>query len=198
MITISGTTFSRGLTTVPLSGVAVAIVTSTGSTLGTSTTDASGKFSIPIATGGTPVDGFIRATTSGYVETDFYPSVPWTADQTVTEIDCITPTIRTYIAEEVSTTLDPDAGQAFVQLVDCQGKAISGATASATPAGQTFYVANGSPTTTATMTDVSGSAFLLNLPLGAITLAGRTGSTMLRGRSIKTVTTAVIQAEVQP
>jgi hypothetical protein len=99
----------------------------------------------------------------------------------------------------VNHVLSSNAGQIFVRLLDCQGKALSGATTSSMPSvGQAFYVKNGVPTATATATDMTGSAFLLNAPLGAITLSGQTGSTTLRERTIDSVPNVVAQAQLQP
>jgi hypothetical protein len=199
MITITGTTFARSLSTMALSGVFVAIVTRSGSTLGTGASDSFGKFSIAIATAGIPVDAFVKASAGGYLETDFYPAVPWAADRGENDIYLVTPQTGTALAGQVNQVLNSDAGQIFVRLVDCQGKALSGATTSSTPSvSQTFYVKNGAPTTTAAATDLSGSAFLLNVPPGATTLGGQTGSTTLRHRTISSVPNAVVQVELQP
>src|ERR1051326_8793105 len=71
MITIAGTATEQGSSgSTPLAGASIAIYKrgNDNTPLGTATSDAQGKYSIQIMTGGTVVDGYIKTTKSGYAD----------------------------------------------------------------------------------------------------------------------------------
>src|SRR5882757_5170150 len=83
MITVSGIAAKRGLgASTTLAGVSIgAYRTGNDATPEvTATTDAQGKYTLVITTNGVPLDGYIKATTTGLLDTYLYPPSPLVAD----------------------------------------------------------------------------------------------------------------------
>src|SRR5437588_11397064 len=78
-INVSGTASERSLSgTNPVMGLTVAAYSNTAPTtvVVMTTTDASGNYTLAIPTMGHPVDGYFKATKSGYVDTYLYAPAP--------------------------------------------------------------------------------------------------------------------------
>ena len=80
------------------------------------------------------------------------------------------------LAEQLGTELDPSLGTVLVSVFDCEHEPapgvsliLQGPSASGTP----FYAVDGLPAATATMTDQSGYAGLLNAPPGTLVVTGQ-------------------------
>src|SRR5258708_21768245 len=77
MITVSGTTTSQGLnSTNPVAGATVGVYRESADTtpLATATSDAMGKFTMTVPTGGQPIAWFIKSTATNYLDTYAYPT----------------------------------------------------------------------------------------------------------------------------
>lgn len=85
----------------------------------------------------------------------------------------------------MSVTIDGAKALLIVHVVDCAGNSVAGAQITATPSGTTKYIANGRPSSTDTVTDSSGVAFIFNVPAGAVTLSATVGSATFRSRMIR-------------
>ena len=92
MITISGTATSRSLSgTTPVSGAMVGAFKSDDTMVAMTTTDASGNYSLTVPTGGVALDGYVKASMSGYLDTYLYAPAPLTADFSMASINMLTP-----------------------------------------------------------------------------------------------------------
>src|SRR3989442_9226606 len=98
-------------------------------TLAADTTDTPGFYSLTISTVGTPVDGYVRVTESGHITTYAYPAQPITRD-TLDNISMVTPAEFSLLAAAAGITPQPRKGFIGVQVKDCTGAAITGATES--------------------------------------------------------------------
>jgi hypothetical protein len=198
-ITITGQTFDEGQTATPLGGVAVAAFSRSGTMLAMTTSDSMGNFTLSIATLGAPVDGYLRGTKSGYRETNVWPAVPWSASTNVGEVALLQPLTETLLAALVGISIDQMKGQIFVNISDCKDINISGATGSSSPAGSnTFYIAGGTPSTTATSTDSEGSLLIANVPAGNATISAQSGTQALRNVVVVSKANVVTTVSVQP
>jgi hypothetical protein len=198
VITLKGTTVARALGTSPLGGVALEVLSRTGTMLASGMSDSSGNFSITMSTGGVPVDAFIKATFTGYLETDYYPRVPYSAD-TTSEIDLVTKSTVALLTLEAQVIANSNDSQIFASTFDCQGARLAGATLSASPAaGSTVYVSGSSPDPMATQTDSGGAVVLVNVPAGTVTLSGQMGSTELRSHTVTSAAGILIETSLRP
>jgi hypothetical protein len=78
-------------------------------------------------------------------------------------------------------------GLVGVIVHDCNGAAVAGATITLTEGGTEVgdmrYVAGSLPSSTATMTDSNGGAFIFNVPAGTATVSAHVGAMTLRTHS---------------
>jgi len=153
MITVSGTVadFLAGA----LDSVTVrAFKTGSATAIDSAMTDAQGHFSMTVATGGTPLDGYVHASKTGYIDTYAYPSAPLPASATLT-VPMVTAGELSILANQAGVT--PTAGKASLGLlpVDCTGAAVAGALVYTSPSAQAytngagdFFVFNAAPGST--------------------------------------------------
>jgi hypothetical protein len=199
-ITISGQAIVQDQTTSsPQSGVAIAVfaIGDDATALATATTDSSGNYSLTLTTNGAAIDGYIKATKSGLVDTYVYPPAPMQSDSSTATASMIsTSNYSSLVGIEGASSSD---GMIILDVLDASLAPISGATVSTSPAsGKEFYMnSSGTPfSTSSTYTD--GLAFLFNVPTsGTVTLdatkAGMTFTThAVTARAGKLTTTVVI------
>ena len=181
MITISGTATQQDGSSnpQPASGVAVAAYKSSDETtpVAMTTTDAQGNYSLTIATNGQALDGFLKATSSGNVDTYLYPPAPLTADFSNAPIEVVATFLYNALAGDGNT-----GGKQVLALevVDTSFQPIAGASVTSTPAApKTGYTGSGLlPDTTATQTAADGRAFMFGLAAGQVMVsATKTGLT---------------------
>jgi hypothetical protein len=202
MVNLSGTVEKTDLT--GMSGVAGATVeffaSSGGSALATTTTDSTGAFSVTVPTGGVPLAGYFHASAATFVDTYWYPPTPFYQDSTNVPISLLTPaTIGQLEYFSGMVTHTPGLGRIGMDVFDCAGHPIAGAVVSSNPApGKITYVVAGFPSTTATATDPSGTAFMHNVPAGQVTLNATVGATTLRANPIEVRGDVVTEASVVP
>jgi hypothetical protein len=186
-ITVSGTASERGLGgSTPVAGAVVAAYKSSDETnaVAMATTDAMGKYSLTITTNGAPLDGFVMATKSGYVDNYLYPPAPLIADFAQGSVNMLTPTTFGYLFSFSGVTQVPGNGQIALEVVDAAMATVAGAMVSSTPAGTYRYNGtNGLPDKNATMTQMDGIAFILNVPAGKVTLSA-TGTGTFKSHSL--------------
>ncbi len=197
-ITVSGQTKGNVLSPNALGGVEI-IVSRTGTdTLGADTSDTPGRYSITIATGGTPVSGYLQLKKSGgYVPTFAYPSRPLFQDDT-TNVLMITSGEFTALAAAASIT--PTAGAGFIGLVvsDCQGNPLTGATVTSSPAGTVRYNIGGLPNQAATSTAADGVAYIVNVAAGSVQINATASGHALRQVVVNARADAITLTEIQP
>jgi hypothetical protein len=200
MISISGVAEEQAQSgSTPLTGVAIALFRRGNDTpLASATTDAQGKYSVMIATGTQPVDGYVKATKTGYVDSYAYPPAAWIADSTRGDANMITTGTFNLLVQFGGGS--PAKGVVTLAVVDAADQAVTGATVSSTPASGVYKYsdANGFPTST-TGTAADGIAFMLDVPAGDITVkATKAGgaafkSHVIEARAGKFTTTAITQ-----
>ena len=197
VVTVSGQTKGNVLSQNALGGVEI-IVSRTGTdTLGADTSDTPGRYSVTIATGGTPVSGHLQLKKSGYLPTFAYPSRPLFQDDT-TNVLMITPSEFTALAAAAS--IAPTAGAGFIGLVvsDCQGNPLAGATVTSNPAATIRYNVAGFPNQTATSTAADGVAYIVNVTAGTVQINATASGHALRQVVVNARADAITLTEIQP
>lgn len=175
MITISGKASKRAPAASDAPGVLVAAYQATdpNTPIAMATSDATGMYSMTITTNGKPLDGFLKATLSGYLDTYLYAPKPIDADFSSASINMVT----SGTVDLVSMTLcgsqqDTAKGMIAMIVADPNNTAVAGATASSAPADtKTCYNKGGYPNKMATVTDTDGIAYLINVPAGTVTVS---------------------------
>src|SRR5262245_46180500 len=82
MITVTGTATKRELTTMsPAAGATIGAYRNGNDTpVTTAMTDAMGNYTLTITTNGMPLDGYLKSTLAGFLDTYLYPPKPITMD----------------------------------------------------------------------------------------------------------------------
>lgn len=198
-ITVSGQVLGNILSPTGIADAEVTAFTSTATELGGDSTDGGGMYSVTVATGGVPLNGYIRVLKGGssYLPTYAYPAVPLAASAVQ---NMLVPTGSEIDALEILTGVTQQAGNGFVGVVvkDCAGTPIAGATVSTSPAATVRYNAGSTPSSTATSTAADGVAYVFNVAAGNVTVNARAGSRVLRGHVVNARADAVTLTEVAP
>lgn len=147
----------------------------------TATSDASGNYTLTITTNGTPLDGYLKATLTGYIDTYLYPPKPLVADFSSASIYMITPQTRDALSGALCRSMqEVGKGAVAVLVEDAPSMPVAGATISSTPAAAKYCYngSNGLPDPNAMATVADGIGYMLNLPAGEVTVsASKSGST---------------------
>jgi hypothetical protein len=134
-LVISGTVQSLlGAAVGPTSGVLVQAYGADGPVVTSSTTDASGNFSLSIPTGGVPFNGFLFMTDSGLVSASAYWSKPLTQATTFSPFVFSSGNIG-FFYQLVGQSQNPDDGTVVFSVADCSGTPINDANLAASPTG---------------------------------------------------------------
>jgi hypothetical protein len=172
MITISGIAGeSTQSGSTPLAGVAMAIYkVSDESMLGTATSDAQGKYSITVPTGGHVVDAYIKATKSGYADNDMFPAAPYQADVTDANANLITSSNFGFL--KLLGGAHDGKGLIVVEILDASDMPVMGATIASSPASGAYRYSDtsGTPTST-TATAADGTGFMFDVPPGHVDIS---------------------------
>jgi len=182
-INISGTASERGVgSTTPVAGLTVAAYSSAAPSIVVTmtTTDGNGNYTLAIPTMGKPVDGFLKATKSGYLDTYLYPPAPLTADFTMASLNMLTPGNFDLLAGTLcGVTADNAKGTVALEVIDTSMQTVGGATVSSTPVNtKACYDQGGFPNKSATATDTDGVAVMFNIAAGPVTVsASKSGLT---------------------
>jgi hypothetical protein len=180
MITFSGTVTSKGTSSMPLAGVAIGAYGEGSSTaVAMTTSDANGAFSLMIPTGGTALQGYVKATLSGYVDTYLYPPTAVAADTTGVTVYMVTPSTYDLLANTLCQGNQMMSNGAIaVEVMDASMMTVAGATVSSMPAATKYcYNQGGFPNKNATATDTDGIAYMLNVTGQATVSAAKSGIT---------------------
>jgi hypothetical protein len=187
MITVSGQATSRNTSgSAPEAGVTIeAFRNSNEATpIATTTTDAQGNYSLTIQTNGEAIDGFLKATKSGFVTTYLYPPYPLMMDYANAPVLMITPSTYDTLCSFGQAGCARGDGIGIIGLVVTDGtNPVGGATVTSNPLASPirYNAMVGTvvlPSTTATSTYTDGIAYLFNLPPGQVTVsATKTGQT---------------------
>jgi hypothetical protein len=203
MVTISGTTAEKSTSTTMLSGVMIAAYRNSdpNTPVVMTTSDAQGNYTLSIPTNGMALDGYVKATYTGLIDTYLYPPRALVADFSGASIYMVSTSTRDLLSGTLCGALQDNAkGVVAVLVVDAAMTPIAGATVSSSPAAAKYcYNSGGFPNKTATMTDTDGIAYMINLPAGDVTvMAAKSGlnfpSHKVNARA-GTLTTTPIQQE---
>jgi hypothetical protein len=198
-IHVAGFTRQNALSPTALQTASVRAFKSSDTTtaLDTTSSDGSGHYALSIATGGAPVDGYLRVTNSGYIPTYAFPAVPLAADDSVNVL-VITSTELNLLAGAVGESPTPDDGFLGIVVTDCDGNPLTGATVSSNPPGKIHYNAAGAPSQSATSTSTDGVAYILNVAAGNVTIFGTAKGRALRQHVVIAPANAVTLTQIQP
>src|SRR6266508_827439 len=197
-ITVTGQVRQNALAPNALPGAYVFAFPTVGpDTLAADTSDTPGFYTLSITTGGTPVNGYVRATDSTHITTYAYPAVPLAANATENVL-MITNTEFGVLAAVAGIT--PVAGDGFIGLVvtNCAGTPLAGATVTSSPAGQVRYNAGGAPSSTATSTAADGVAYIANVAAGNVTVQATASGHTLRQHIVNARANAITLTQIQP
>ncbi len=193
MINISGTASERSLSgTTPVSGAVVAAYSNSAPTtvVAMTTTDASGNYTLMVPTMGKPVDGFVKATKTGYMDTYLYAPAPLTADFSMASINMLTPNEFGLLSGTLcGVTQDAAKGTVAVETVDPTGATVAGVTVASSPAASKYCYDSGSPSypnKTATMTDSDGVAVMFNVT-GSVSLSATLSGATFKSHTVNAV-----------
>ncbi len=202
MITVSGTATKReGLSSGPAAGVTVAAYKNgdDATVIAMATTDAAGHYTMTLTTGGVALDGYLKGTLSGFLDTYLYPPKALAADFDMASMNMVNQsTLDTLSGTLCKSAQDSSKGLVAVIVADANNTAIAGATVSSTPAAMKYCYNKGAlPSDSATATETDGIGYMINLPPGQVTVsASKTGSTFA-SHSVQAragvLTTTVIQ-----
>ena len=180
MITIAGTAvedMQNGST--PLAGVTVGVYKTANETtaVGSAVTDSQGKYTMSIPTGGVVVDGFIRASKSGYVDNYVYPAAPFQSDNPKADAHLITTSNFGFL--KLIGGQHAGNGLIIVAILDSNMQPVQGATVTSSPASGAYRYSDSSGTPTATTsTAADGAAFFFDVPPSSVEItATKSGMT---------------------
>jgi hypothetical protein len=171
------------------------------------TTDMSGTgtFALTISTGGVALDGYLKATADGFMDTYLYAPAP-IADNTVAPVNMVKPAIFTVLSGVAQVTQDPAKGVIVLIVVSgttADSMAVMGATVSSTPASDVRYSgSNGLPTpiTATTMsTAIDGRAYMFNVPAStSVTVSATKSGSTFTSHGLKAVAGAFTTTLITP
>ena len=166
-------------------------------TIASDTSTTPGDYAVSITTGGTPVNGYLKVTHSGQLDTYAYPSRPLAANLT-TNVLMPTQSELDFLGVAVGVTQSASNGFIGVVVKDCFGATVAGATVSTSPGGTVKYNSNGAPSTSATSTSTDGVAYVFNVPAGDVTVRANGGGETLRQHVVTARAGTVTLTEIQP
>lgn len=184
-IAISGVASQRATSgSTPVEGLTVAAYAVSDETtpLAMTTTDADGKFTLMLDTGGTAIDGYLKATGSGFVDTYWYPPKLFGADYADAGLNMLAPQTFDLLANTLCRgNQDTTAkGMIAAEVRDASDTPVEGATISSDPAATGYcYDSGGFPSSTATATDPDGIGYMFNLDGELTVSASKSGSTFM-------------------
>jgi hypothetical protein len=202
MLSIAGTANQRSTSgAIPVEGVTVAAYANTdeNTPMATATTDADGKFTLMIETNGVALQGYLKASMAGLVDTYWYPPGPLTNDYMDAGLNMIAPGTLDLLANTLCrANQDLTKGLIAVEIDDASKTPVQGATVSSDPAATTYCYDSGAfPSPTATATDIDGDAFMFNVT-GDVTITAEKAGSAFKPFSLKARGGALTTAKIVP
>jgi hypothetical protein len=201
-LTISGTATRReSLNTNPAAGALVAAYKNSdqNTPVAMATTDAAGMYTMTVTTGGVAVDGYLKSTLTGFIDTYLYPPKPLDADFAGASINHVDSNTLDLLSGTLCGSLqDRSKGVIALLIVDAANMPVAGAMVSSTPTAMKYcYNSGGIPDKTKVMTDTDGIAYMANVTAGEVTVSatksGLTFSSHKVNARAGVLTTTVIQ-----
>lgn len=180
----------------PLAGVTIeAYARGSATPLGTTTSNAQGQFSLTVTSNG-PLDGYLKGTLSGRLDTYLYPPEPLEGDLSNLAVLMVTQGILDAATQLAGVDQDPDNGLIGVQVLNASSQPAAGVMVSSTPAGDVRYNANGLPSSSATSTSTDGIGYIFNVAPGDATVSASGGGLTFPSHTVEVragvVTTTLI------
>jgi hypothetical protein len=124
-----------------------------------------------------PVDGYVKATKTGYMDVYLYPPNVWAADDMDGGINMMTQSNLDLLSSFASGNQMAGKGIVGLAVFDSNGMGVAGAKFTSAPmAGATKYMGgSGLPDANATMTASDGVGFLFNTETTVVVGASKTG-----------------------
>jgi len=198
-IVLSGTTQTDGVSgSTPVTNATVEVYrTGTATALIAGSSDGTGHYSLNVPTGGAAVDGYIHAAAASYLDSYQYPTSPFAASATFTVTLLNSSTFGT-IGSLAGVTQASGKGWIAVEVVNSAGTPTSGATVSTTPSGTVKYLSGGLPSSSATMTDTDGVAFVFNLTPGDVIVSASAGGNPLHSHTVNARADVLTYTSIAP
>jgi hypothetical protein len=177
-VTVAGVAQTVGLGgRSPLAGVAIAAFREGETTpIAMTTSGADGTYSLAIPTNGVALDGYLLGTQAGKKDNYLYPPRPLTFDVPSAPILMIPQSTFDTLGSLAQVNQDPAKGWVGVQVYTADNMPVAGAMVTSSPSGTVKYNgASGTPSRTATMTDVDGIAYIFNVGPGTVTISATGG-----------------------
>lgn len=203
-VTVSGRVTNQDAQgSAPLAGVTITAYRNAdeNTALATTTSDVNGDYTITVQTNGESIDGFLRATHTGHLDTYLYPPYPLMMDFANASIIMVTQS--TYDALSTLAQANQQPGKGVIGLVVTNGTApVSNAMVRCTPMPTTPTRYNAMvgnltlPSTTAMSTFTDGVAYLFNVDPGQVTVGASHPTLTLAAHGVRVhadvLTTTVI------
>jgi len=200
-VTLSGTVVSIDLTgQMPVEGAIVELRRASNDRILDDNkpggTPADGSYSLTARTRGTPLEAYLHSTADGLVTSRLYPPLPVFLDVPMVPLPMFDPLIVNFLSPDQ----EADKGIIVMLVLDCTGTPIQGATVMSTPeAGDVVYSDDmGIPDQSATSTGAAGTAFLINVPAGTVTVNATAMGESLLGHDVASVPDEVTTTVVLP
>lgn len=161
----------------PVAGVAIAAYREgEAAPLAMTTSAADGTYSLAIPTNGVALDGYLLGTQAGKKDNYLYPPRPLTFDVPSAPVLMIPQGTFDTLGSLAQVSQDPTKGWVGVQVFNAANMPVAGVVVTSSPAGTVKYNGtSGTPSRTATMTDVDGIAYIFNVTAGKVTISASGG-----------------------
>lgn len=201
MITITGTakTVSAGGSS-PAAGVTVGAYRNSdeNTPVATATTDTGGNYSLTIMTNGQALDGFLKGTLAGDLDTYLYPPAPLAADYAGAAINMVTESTVQTLSTVCGHGITESNGVLGVEVFDASMQPVAGAAITTTPmAAKNCYdgATAGFPDSSKTVTGADGLAYAIDLS-GSVTVSAQKSGLTFPSHTVKvrvgTLTTTLV------
>jgi len=186
----------------PVAGLLVEAFANTAETtvVASAMTDASGNYTLVITTNGSTLDGFLKATKSGLMDTYLYPPAPLAADFDGASLNMVSPNTFGLLADTLCrATQDTAKGAIAVLVNDAVGMPVAAATISSSPASNKYCYngTSGLPSSTATETQPDGIGYVFNVTDNVTVSASKSGTTF-KSHAVKARPGALTTTLIQP
>ncbi len=202
MVAVSGIAQTvSGTSTVPLANALIEAFDSAGGGVLAMTMSATdGTYSVTMPTSGAPLDGYLKGTSAGRIDTYLYPPRPLAADRTGATMLIINQATLNLLGTLGGTSQMATKGFVGVLVIDASDVPVAGATVTISPAGtsRVIYAVNNLPNQNATMTDVSGTVFIANTDVGQVTVDATMGATNFFAHAVNARAGVITTTAIQP
>lgn len=199
-IAVTGTVSRAGLPTRPLSGASVEVFRRSGGAALASTTSAgNGTYTLSVATGGDPLDTYVRASSGTLLKTELYAASVVVTDTPGSDFILTDASTLGFLTGLVDVDQEASLGAVTVRVADCDNNPVAGATITGFGGTRVFYAGDdGRPSADPTATGSQGLAFVFNVPVGNLTVNASVDGETLRANAIASRAGTISLAAIAP